>query len=84
MERQDSCVASKGGAVVKPENGYGRMLRLTTAFRFFEFGANIGICRGRSYSIFGACQTFRSSIATFILRKAPMRRPTENLRDQHR
>jgi hypothetical protein len=74
--RQESSVASKGGAVAKPAHDYGRAPRLTTAFRCFECGPNIGRRRGRSYSIFGACQTFRSSIVTFTPQNAPSRRGT--------
>jgi hypothetical protein len=38
--------------------GYGKALRLTTAFHFFRCGANIEICVGRRCSTFGGCQTF--------------------------
>ena len=42
-----------------PSNSYGRAPRLTTAFRYFACGVNTGICRGRSCSISGDCQTFK-------------------------
>jgi len=52
VERQDSSVACKGGAVAKPADGYGRAPRLTTAFRCFECGPNTGMRHGRCCSIF--------------------------------
>jgi hypothetical protein len=75
--REHSCVGSKGGAAAKQADGYGKALRLTTAFRFFGYGANIEICIGRSCSTFGGCQTFKSLIATSMQQNAPSRRGTD-------
>jgi hypothetical protein len=75
--RQHSYVAFKGGAAVKQADGYGKALRLTTAFRFFVCGANIEIWVGRSCSTFGACQTFKSLIATSTQQNVPTKRGTD-------
>lgn len=75
--KQHSCVGSKGGAAAKQVDGYGKALRLTTEFRFFGCGDIIEICAGRSYSTFGACQTFKSLIATSTQKNAPSRRGTD-------
>jgi hypothetical protein len=75
--RQPPCGASKAGAAAKQADGYGRMLRSITVFRFFGCGANIENCVGRSCSTFGACQTFKSLIATPTLQNAPSRRGTD-------
>src|ERR1700756_3648352 len=77
IARQHSCVAFKDGAAAKQVEGYGKTLRLTIAFHFFVFGANIEICVGRSCSTFGACQTFKPSIATSTRQNAPSRRETD-------
>ncbi len=57
-------------------DGSGRMLRWITDSHCFECGVNTGICRGRNCSIFGACLTFRSLIATSTSQNAPSRRGT--------
>src|SRR6516162_8684513 len=62
--RSDSCGACKRGAAAKLADDYGRALRLTTVFRCFEYGTNTEMMHGRSCSIFGACQIFRSSTVT--------------------
>ena len=77
VARPGCCDAYKRGAAAKLADGYGRALKLTTAFHCFECGANIGICRGRSCSIFGACRTLRSSIATPMPQNVPTRRGTD-------
>src|SRR5262249_31938123 len=68
------------GAAAKLAGGYGGALKLTTAFPCFGCGANIGICRGRSCSIFGACPISRSSIATSTPQNALQRRGTDEPR----
>ena len=63
---EESSVASKGGAVAKPADDYGRAPRLTTAFRCFECGPNTGGRRGReafahtAMVVNGTLQTFQS------------------------
>src|SRR5262249_17485286 len=44
VAKHHSCGGCKGGAAAKPEDGYGRVLRLTTAFRSFGCGGNTGMC----------------------------------------
>jgi hypothetical protein len=66
-----------GGAAANQVDRYGKALRLTIAFRFFGCGANIEIRVGRSCSTFGACQTFKSLIATSMQQNAPSRRGTD-------
>jgi len=79
VARPPSCDACKRGAAAKLADGYGRALKLTTAFRFFGCGANIEICLGRSCSTFGACQTFKSLIATSMQQNAPSKRGIDEL-----
>jgi hypothetical protein len=76
VARPGSCGACRRGAAAKLADAYGRALKLTIAFPCFECGANIGICRGRGCSIFGACQISRSSIATSTPQNVPTRRGT--------
>jgi hypothetical protein len=40
--RPGFCAGCKPSAAVKLADGYGKALRLTIAFRYFECGANIG------------------------------------------
>ncbi len=68
-----SSAACKRGGAVKLADGYGRALRLTIAFRYLESGTNTELPRGRSYSIFGVCQTCRSSIGTPTPQNLPLR-----------
>src|SRR5215471_2992502 len=63
----------KHDGAVKPVDGYGRTLRLIIALRYFECGTNTETLPGRSCSIFGVCQTYRSSIATPTPQNLPLR-----------
>src|SRR5207249_3088391 len=56
--------ASKRGGAVRLPDGYGRALRSTIEFRYSAYGTNTEAHLGRRCSIFGACLTSRSSIAT--------------------
>jgi hypothetical protein len=62
VARRLSSGACKRDGAGKPEDGYGRVLRLTIELRYFECGTNTETLAGRCCSIFGACLTCRSSI----------------------
>ena len=68
-----SCGVCKRDGVVKPADGYGRVLRSIIEFRYFECGTNFEILLGPSCSIFGVCRTCRSSIVTPTPQNPPLR-----------
>ena len=56
VARLYSCAACKRGGAVKRADGYGRVLRLTIEFRYFECGRNTETPPGRSCLSFGNLQ----------------------------
>jgi hypothetical protein len=79
VARPLSSVACKRGDAVRLADGYGRVLRLTIEFRYFECGRNTETPRGRSCLTFGARLTCRSSIVTRTSQNLPLRHAIDAL-----